>query len=183
MMLIAEDLRTVPITIHIPLKDVAAALRSESIVRQAAIVAASLERFFGIASPRLAVTGLNPHAGEGGTIGDEEGRIILPAIAELLSQGFDVAGPLPADSIFHSHQRRSYHAIICMYHDQALIPVKLIGFHEGVNATLGLPVIRTSPDHGTALPIAGSGAADDRSLVAALKMARTMAVHGGRQQS
>ena len=181
MMLVANDLRTVPITIHIAVKDVASSLRTEAITAQAAIVARGLERFFGIAGPRLAITGLNPHAGEGGRIGDEESTIILPAIAELRRQGFQVQGPFPADSIFHEAARKSYDVIICMYHDQALIPVKLLGFHAGVNVTFGLPFIRTSPDHGTALAIAGTGRAADNSLIAALKLARQMAASGERR--
>ncbi|MDP9137380.1 MAG: 4-hydroxythreonine-4-phosphate dehydrogenase PdxA [Pseudomonadota bacterium] len=182
MMLVVDDLRTVPITIHIAVKDVAGALRTEAIAAQSAVVARGLERYFGIARPRLAITGLNPHAGEGGSIGDEESRIILPAIAELHRQGFDVAGPFPADSMFHEAARKSFDAIICMYHDQALIPVKLLGFHAAVNVTLGLPFIRTSPDHGTALSIAGSGRAVDESLIAALQLARRMADSGGRER-
>ena len=175
MMLVAEDLRTVPVTIHIALKEVVDALSIPAITEQAEITARDLERYFGVAEPRLAITGLNPHAGEGGTIGDEEATIIVPAIEELRRRGIQVTGPFPADTIFHASARKAFDAIICMYHDQALIPVKLIGFHAGVNVTLGLPFIRTSPDHGTALTVAGTGRACDRSLIAALKLARRMA--------
>jgi 4-hydroxythreonine-4-phosphate dehydrogenase len=181
MMLVTDGLRTVPVTIHIAIRDVAKALRSEAIAAQTAIVARGLEHYFGVTQPRLAVTGLNPHAGEEGTIGDEESTIILPAIDELRRKGINVEGPFPADSIFHEAARKPYDAIICMYHDQALIPAKLIGFHAGVNVTLGLPFIRTSPDHGTALSVAGTGRAIDRSLIAALKLARQMAATSNRR--
>ena len=177
MMLVARDLRTVPLTVHIPFKDVLAALNAEMIVTQAHVVANDLQKYFGIMRPRIAFTGLNPHAGENGTMGREEQTIIIPAINQLRAEGLTVAGPLPADTAFHEEARASYDAILCMYHDQALIPVKTLDFHGGVNVTLGLPFIRTSPDHGTALGIAGTGKANPQSLVAALKLAGEMAAH------
>ncbi len=179
MMLVAGDLRTVPVTVHIALAEVPGALTRETIVAQAEIVARDLKRYFGIAAPRLAATGLNPHAGEGGAMGREEQEIIVPALRELEARGLVVAGPLPADTAFHEDARARYDAILCMYHDQALIPVKTLDFHGGVNVTLGLPFIRTSPDHGTALGIAGSGKANPQSLIAAIRLAAQMARHGG----
>jgi 4-hydroxythreonine-4-phosphate dehydrogenase len=175
MMLIAADLRAVPVTVHIPLIEVAPRLTSEEIVAQGLVVAEALKRHFGIAAPRLAVTGLNPHAGENGAMGKEEDTIIRPAIERLRARGLSVLGPLPADTAFHPEARMTYDAILCMYHDQALIPVKTLDFHGGVNATLGLPIIRTSPDHGTALGLAGTGTANPQSLLAALRLARSMA--------
>ncbi len=175
MMLTAGDLRVVPVTIHIPLSKVAKQLSTEAIVSQGRILACSLTRDLGIAKPRIAVAGLNPHAGEDGVLGAEETNIIRPAIATLQAEGFDVFGPLPADTLFHAEARASYDAVMCMYHDQALIPVKMLGFWEGVNVTLGLPFVRTSPDHGTALGLAGTGKADPRSLMAALRLAFRMA--------
>jgi 4-hydroxythreonine-4-phosphate dehydrogenase len=180
MMLVAKDLRTIPVTVHIPLSEVSGTLTKETIVNQAEIVARDLKRYFGIASPRLAATGLNPHAGEGGAMGREEQEIIAPALRELDSRGIVVAGPLSADTAFHEEARARYDAILCMYHDQALIPVKTLDFHGGVNVTLGLPFIRTSPDHGTALAIAGTGAANPQSLIAAIRLAAQMARHGRR---
>ena len=177
MMLVAKDLRAVPLTIHIPFKDVPAALNAEMIMTQAHVVANGLQKFFGIMRPRLAFTGLNPHAGENGTMGREEQTLIIPAINQLRVEGLTVVGPLPADTAFHMEARASYDAILCMYHDQALIPVKTLDFHGGVNVTLGLPFIRTSPDHGTALGIAGTGKANPQSLIAALKLAGEMAAH------
>ena len=177
MMLVARDLRTVPLTVHIPLKDVLAALNTGMIVSQAHVVANDLQKYFGIMRPRIAFTGLNPHAGENGTMGREEQTIIIPAINQLRAEGLTVAGPLPADTAFHEEARANYDAILCMYHDQALIPVKTLDFHGGVNVTLGLPFIRTSPDHGTALGIAGTGKANPQSLIAALKLAGEMAAH------
>jgi len=177
MMLVARDLRTVPLTVHIPFKDVLAALNTETIVSQARVVANDLQKYFGIRRPRIAFTGLNPHAGENGTMGREEQTIIIPAINQLRAEGLTVAGPLPADTAFHEEARANYDAILCMYHDQALIPVKTLDFHGGVNVTLGLPFIRTSPDHGTALGIAGTGKANPQSLIAALKLAGEMAAH------
>jgi 4-hydroxythreonine-4-phosphate dehydrogenase len=177
MMLVARDLRTVPLTVHIPLKDVFAALNAAMIVSQAHVVANDLQKYFGIMRPRIAFTGLNPHAGENGTMGREEQTIIMPAINQLRAEGLTVSGPMPADTAFHEEARASYDAILCMYHDQALIPVKTLDFHGGVNVTLGLPFIRTSPDHGTALGIAGTGKANPQSLIAALKLAGEMAAH------
>jgi 4-hydroxythreonine-4-phosphate dehydrogenase len=175
MMLVGGGLRAVPVTVHIALKDVAKALTQQRIVEQANVVGQALTHFFGIAKPRIAVTGLNPHAGENGSMGEEEITIIRPAIAELQSAGLNVFGPLPGDTAFFPKARESYDAILCMYHDQALIPVKTLDFHGGVNVTLGLPFIRTSPDHGTALNLAGQGIAQAESLVAALELAAEMA--------
>ena len=177
MMLVAKGLRAVPLTVHIPFKDVPAALNTGMIAAQGRVVANDLQRYFGIAQPRLAFTGLNPHAGENGTMGREEQTIIIPAINQLRALGLNVAGPLSADTAFHEEARATYDAILCMYHDQALIPVKTLDFHGGVNVTLGLPFIRTSPDHGTALGIAGTGKANPTSLIAALKLAGEMAAH------
>ena len=175
MMVMAPGLKVVPITIHIPLREVAKKLRTNDIIVQTRIVARDLARFFALARPRIAVTGLNPHAGEYGSLGGEERDIIEPALEQLRHDGLDVAGPFPADTLFHEQARSAYDVCICMYHDQALIPVKMLGFHDGVNCTLGLPFVRTSPDHGTALTLAGSGRADPSSLIAALKQARNMA--------
>jgi 4-hydroxythreonine-4-phosphate dehydrogenase len=175
MMLAGADLRVVPVTIHLPLKEALAALNSERIIATGHIAAAGLKRDFAIAAPRLAVAALNPHAGERGTLGREEIEIIAPAVAALRAQGVDAEGPEPADTLFHVEARRRYDAVLCMYHDQALIPLKTIDFARGVNVTLGLPFIRTSPDHGTALDIAGRGAADPQSLIAALKLGGEMA--------
>ncbi len=175
MMLAGKDLRVVPQTIHIPLKDVPAALDTESIVETAEIILAALTRDFAVAQPRLAIAGLNPHAGEDGVLGGEEKAIIAPAIATLRSHGHTVRGPLSADTLFHEEARRRYDAALCMYHDQALIPVKTLAFWDGVNVTLGLPIVRTSPDHGTAFDIAGTGKADPRSMIAAIRLAARMA--------
>jgi 4-hydroxythreonine-4-phosphate dehydrogenase len=153
-------------------------LKQKDIETQARVVHASLQSQFGIASPRLAITGLNPHAGENGTMGREEIDVIMPAIKALRAEGMNVAGPLPADTAFFPDARKSYDAILCMYHDQALIPVKTLDFHGGVNVTLGLPFIRTSPDHGTALDLAGTGKAQAESLVAAIRLAVDMASNG-----
>lgn len=176
MMLVAGDLRAIPITVHIPLKDVPGALTREAILSQARVTARDLSRYFGIARPRLAFTGLNPHAGENGTMGREEIEVIRPALDELRAEGLPVLGPLPADTAFHAEARTAYDAILCMYHDQALIPVKTIDFHGGINVSLGLPFVRTSPDHGTALGIAGKGVANPKSLIAAIRLAATMAM-------
>jgi 4-hydroxythreonine-4-phosphate dehydrogenase len=165
----------VPVTVHIPLKDVPTQLSQDAIINQARIVARELKSKFGINVPRLAATGLNPHAGENGNMGREELDVIAPAIATLRAEGIQVTGPLPADSAFTPEMRQTYDAILCMYHDQALIPVKALDFHGGVNVTLGLPFIRTSPDHGTALALAGSGEAKPDSLIAAIKLAAVMA--------
>nr|WP_210317271.1 4-hydroxythreonine-4-phosphate dehydrogenase PdxA [Oryzicola mucosus] len=175
MMLAGPDLRAVPVTIHIALAEVPKALTTELIVRTAAITANDLRGRFGIAKPRLAISGLNPHAGEGGAMGREDLDIILPAVLALQRQGIDAFGPLPADTMFHPRARATYDAALCMYHDQALIPAKALAFDETVNVTLGLPFIRTSPDHGTAFDIAGKGVARCGSLVAALKLARQLA--------
>lgn len=175
MMLAGPDLRAVPVTIHIALADVPRALTTEAIVETTRITAHDLRKRFGIASPRIAVSGLNPHAGEGGAMGHEDERVIRPAIDALRSEGIDAFGPLPADTMFHGRARAGYDAAICMYHDQALIPAKALAFDETVNVTLGLPFIRTSPDHGTAFDIAGKGIARPDSLIAALKLARRLA--------
>jgi 4-hydroxythreonine-4-phosphate dehydrogenase len=177
MMLAAPGIRTVPLTVHIPLKAVAQALSVEEIVRQTRVVHSDLKRYFGFVFPKIAVTGLNPHAGEGGALGGEEQTIISPAIEILKKDGINVEGPLPADSVFHAEARSRFDVVVCMFHDQALIPVKTIGFHEGVNATLGLPIVRTSPDHGTALSLAGSGKANPTSLIRAIELAGAMADH------
>lgn len=174
MMLVGGGLRAVPVTVHIALKDVPAALTGEMIEAQAHVVQAALQRNFGLPHPRIAITGLNPHAGENGAMGREEIDIIIPTIARLKQQGLNVRGPLPADTAFFPQERANYDAILCMYHDQALIPVKTLDFHGGVNVTLGLPFIRTSPDHGTALGLAGTGKASAESLIAAIRLARQM---------
>tara|TARA_R110002050_G_scaffold1346_17_gene9911 strand:- start:2095 stop:2826 length:732 start_codon:yes stop_codon:yes gene_type:complete len=175
MMLANSKLRVVPMTIHIALSQVPHDLTPDLIVTLSKITAAALTRDFGLPHPRLAIAGLNPHAGEDGAMGTEEQTIIAPAIARLRAEGYDVAGPLPADTMFHEEARSTYDVALCPYHDQALIPVKTLDFHGGVNVTLGLPFIRTSPDHGTALNIAGQGVARVDSLLAALNMAGQMA--------
>jgi len=175
MMLASRDLRVVPVTIHLALRDAIAALTSTAIVTAGQMTHRALERDFGIAKPRLAVAGLNPHAGEGGALGSEDRDIVVPAIAELCRKGVDARGPLAADTMFHMAARQGYDAALCMYHDQALIPIKTLDFDGAVNVTLGLPFIRTSPDHGTAFDIAGRGVARPDSLIAALKLAAEMA--------
>jgi 4-hydroxythreonine-4-phosphate dehydrogenase len=165
----------VPVTIHLPLRDAIAELTTELIVETARIVVADMKRYLGLRSPRLAIAGLNPHAGEGGTLGKEDDAIVAPAIEQLRREGIDARGPLPADTMFHEAARKTYDCAICMYHDQALIPVKTLAFDSGVNVTLGLPFIRTSPDHGTAFDIAGTGRANPSSLIAALHLAARMA--------
>ncbi len=175
MMLWSPALAVVPVTIHLPLRDAIAKLSSELIVTTARIVAAGLKTRFGIAHPRLAVSGLNPHAGEYGSLGTEEETIVAPAIEILRGEGIEVRGPLPADTMFHEAMRKTYDCAICMYHDQALIPIKTVAFDDAVNVTLGLPFIRTSPDHGTAFDIAGTGKANPSSLIAALRLAAHMA--------
>ena len=175
MMLAADELRVVPVTIHVPLREVPARLTRELIVETAAIVAADLRRRFAFASPRLAVAGLNPHAGEAGTLGREDEEVVRPAVERLRELGIDAAGPFPADTMFHAAARARYDAALCMYHDQALIPIKTLAFDRAVNVTLGLPFVRTSPDHGTALDIAGTGRADCGSLAAALRLADRLA--------
>jgi 4-hydroxythreonine-4-phosphate dehydrogenase len=171
MMLWSPALAVVPVTIHIPLKDVVAQLSPELIVKTGRIVAHDLATWFDIAKPRLAVAGLNPHAGEDGTLGEEDKTIVAPAVARLRAEGIDATGPLPADTMFHDEARARYDVALCMYHDQALIPIKTLDFHGGVNVTLGLPFLRTSPDHGTAFDIAGTGRANPSSLAAAIKLA------------
>ena len=175
MMLACDVLRVVPATIHIPLSQVPEQLSAATLTDTILITHAALKRDFGIASPRLAVAGLNPHAGEGGKMGHEEIDMIAPTLDALRAEGFDIAGPLSADTMFHAGARKSYDVAICMYHDQALIPIKTLDFSGGVNVTLGLPFVRTSPDHGTAFDIAGKGIADATSMIAALKMAAQMA--------
>ena len=175
MMLACDALRVVPATIHIPLVDVPTALTARLLTDTILITHAALRRDFGIARPRIAVAGLNPHAGEGGAMGTEEIELIAPVLTALRAEGFDLTGPLSADTMFHPAARARYDAAICMYHDQALIPIKTLDFASGVNVTLGLPFIRTSPDHGTAFDIAGRGIADPTSMIAALRMAATMA--------
>jgi 4-hydroxythreonine-4-phosphate dehydrogenase len=180
MMLAAGDLKTVLVTIHQPLKDAIASLTPETIVRVGQVTAHALRRDFGIAAPRLALAGLNPHAGENGTLGREEIDILNPAAEQLRALGIDCPGARPADSLFHAGARTTYDAAICLYHDQALIPIKTIDFWGGVNATLGLPIVRTSPDHGVGYDIAGRGLARPDSLIAALRMAAEMAARRGR---
>ncbi|CAO3451357.1 4-hydroxythreonine-4-phosphate dehydrogenase (EC 1.1.1.262) [Azospirillum argentinense] len=175
MMLAAQDLRVVPVTIHVSVRDAVPLVTREAILHAGRVTAAALVRDFGIARPRLAVAALNPHAGEGGAMGREEIDIIAPAVADLRAEGIDAVGPKPADTLFHAAARRGYDAALCMYHDQALIPLKTIDFDTGVNITLGLPFVRTSPDHGTALDIAGTGKAGASSLIAALTTAEAMA--------
>ncbi|MGE0457850.1 MAG: 4-hydroxythreonine-4-phosphate dehydrogenase PdxA [Bauldia sp.] len=175
MMIAGPDLRVVPVTIHIPLAEVPTALSTELIVATGRIVAEDLKRRFGIWKPKLAVAGLNPHAGENGTIGREDETMVRPAVATLRAEGIDAVGPLPADTMFRLEARATYDAALCMYHDQALIPAKTLAFDDGVNVTLGLPFIRTSPDHGTALDIAGKGIARPTSLVAAIRLAAKLA--------
>ncbi|MDR3527496.1 MAG: 4-hydroxythreonine-4-phosphate dehydrogenase PdxA [Rhizomicrobium sp.] len=175
MMLAGASLRVVPLTVHVSIASVPWLLSQEAIIETAEITLEALTRDFGIARPRLAVAGLNPHAGESGALGGEEDSIIAPAIAELVARGHRVTGPLPSDTMFHAEARAGYDAALCMYHDQALIPIKTLSFWDGVNVTLGLPIVRTSPDHGTAFAIAGSGTADPRSMIAAIQMAAAMA--------
>jgi len=175
MMLASPLLRLVPVTIHIPLAAVPGALSAGLIEETARITDAALRRDFGIARPRLAVAGLNPHAGEQGAIGREEIELIAPALDRLRAEGLEIVGPMPADTMFHAEARARYDAALAMYHDQALIPIKALDFARGVNVTLGLPFIRTSPDHGTAYDIAGTGRADPTSLVEALNLAADMA--------
>ena len=175
MMLAGPTLRTIPVTTHIPLREVPDSLTAALIESRARAALRGLQRNFGIAEPRLAISGLNPHAGEGGQLGLAEIEVIAPAIATLAAEGWRVTGPHPADTMFHARARAAYDAALCMYHDQALIPIKALHFDTAVNVTLGLPIVRTSPDHGTALDIAGSGKADARSMIAAVQMAADMA--------
>jgi 4-hydroxythreonine-4-phosphate dehydrogenase len=175
MMLVCPSLRVVPVTVHVALRAALDALTSDEIVAVGRVAAAALTRDFGIARPRLAVAGLNPHAGEHGTMGREDIETIEPAIAALRALGIDAHGPVPPDTMFHAAARQHYDAALCMYHDQALIPLKTIDFDGGINVTLGLPFVRTSPDHGTACDIAGQGIANPASLIAALDLAGEMA--------
>jgi 4-hydroxythreonine-4-phosphate dehydrogenase len=175
MMLAAGNFRTVPVTVHTPLAEVPAAMAADRIVATALVVITALQRDFGLQRPRLAVAGLNPHAGEDGHLGREEIEIIGPAIEALRQQGAEIIGPLPADTMFHAEARSQYDAAIAMYHDQALVPIKTVAFHEAVNVTVGLPIIRTSPDHGTGLGIAGRNIARPDSTLAAILTAHGMA--------
>lgn len=179
MMLMGQGLRVVPATIHIPLSRVTSKLTTDSLTQTIRIVADALKSDFGIDAPRIAVAGLNPHAGEDGAMGLEDQTIISPAIARARTQGLSVTGPHPADTLFHAAARETYDAAVCMYHDQALIPLKTLAFDEGVNITLGLPFVRTSPDHGTAFNIAGQNRASPASMIAALHVAQSMAQHRG----
>jgi len=175
MMLWSPELAVVPVTIHIPLRDVPTQLTADLIVTTGRVVARDLTRRFGISHPRLVAAGLNPHAGEDGTLGVEDRDVVAPAVARLRAEGIDIRGPLSADTLFHPHARSTYDAALCMYHDQALIPIKTIAFDSAVNVTLGLPFVRTSPDHGTAFDIAGTGEADPSSFAAALALAARLA--------
>jgi 4-hydroxythreonine-4-phosphate dehydrogenase len=171
MMLAGPTLRVVPVTVHVPLRDVPSLLDVERIVAKGRAVVRGLQRQFGIARPRLAVAGLNPHAGEDGTIGREEIEVIAPAIERLRDEGYDATGPHPPDILFSPRRRPTYDVALCMYHDQGLIPLKTLHFDQGVNVTLGLPIARTSPDHGTAFDIAGKGLADPSAMIAAIRTA------------
>jgi 4-hydroxythreonine-4-phosphate dehydrogenase len=175
MMLWSDELAVVPVTVHVPLAAVPDVLTTELILRTGRIVARDLRERFGILAPRLAVAGLNPHAGESGALGFEDDAVVAPAVEALRAEGIAAIGPLSADTMFHPRARRSYDAALCMYHDQALIPIKTIAFDEGVNVTLGLPFVRTSPDHGTAFDIAGKGIARPDSLIAAIRLAARLA--------
>ena len=179
MMLWSPELAVVPVTIHLPLRDVFGQLSTELIVETGRIVARDLTKRFRIPRPRLVIAGLNPHAGENGTLGEEDRAIVAPAVAQLVAEGVDARGPLPADLLFNERARSGYDAALCMYHDQALIPIKTLAFDHAVNVTLGLPFVRTSPDHGTAFDIAGTGKADATSLVAALRLAARLALADG----
>lgn len=177
MMLSCPGLRVVPVTIHVPLSDVSGLLSEELIVSRGRVLADTLEKDFGLARPRLAVAALNPHGGESGALGREEIEVIAPAVEALRAAGIDARGPFPADTLFHAEARETYDAVLAMYHDQALIPLKTIDFNNGVNTTLGLPLVRTSPDHGTACDIAGTGKAHPGSFIAALRQAAFIAAH------
>lgn len=181
MMLAGPSLRAVPITVHVAIADVPHMLTTDLICRRARVVATALRRDFGIASPRLALCGLNPHAGESGRMGREDVQVIAPAVDMLRSEGIDATGPHPADTMFAPHKRGSYDVALAMYHDQALIPLKALDFDSGVNVTLGLPIVRTSPDHGTAFDIAGKGIADPGAMIAAIRMAGEIARNRARQ--
>ncbi len=175
MMLWSPTLAVIPVTIHVALREAVAQLTTRDIVETCTIAVAELKRWFGIANPRIAVSGLNPHAGEDATLGKEDVEIVAPAVASLKASGIDARGPLPADTMFHEAARKTYDCAVCMYHDQALIPIKTLAFADAVNVTLGLPFIRTSPDHGTAFDIAGTGRANPSSLIASLRLAARMA--------
>ena len=177
MMLAGPTLRTVPVTTHVPFAEVTETLTPSLIEARGRAALRGLQRNFGIADPRLAVAGINPHAGEGGSLGREEIDIIMPAIEALRAEGWRVTGPHPADTMFHAAARANYDAALCMYHDQALIPLKALHFEDGVNITLGLPIIRTAPDHGTAFDIAGQDRADPRAMAAAIRVAAESAIH------
>jgi len=179
MMLACDALRVVPVTVHVALRQAIAILDTERVVACGRLAAASLARDFGVAQPRLAVAGLNPHAGEDGAMGDEDARIVAPAVAALRAAGIAAKGPLAPDTMFHAAARATYDAALCMYHDQALIPLKTLDFEGGVNYTLGLPFVRTSPDHGTAFDVAGTGRARPQSLMAALRLAADIAARRG----
>lgn len=171
MLLWSPALAVVPVTIHIPIKDVPGRLTTELLIKTGQIVARDFEARFGVKRPRLAFAGLNPHAGEDGALGDEDNAVVRPAVERLRAEGIDARGPLPADTMFHAAARATYDVALCMYHDQALIPIKTLAFDSAVNVTLGLPFVRTSPDHGTAFDIAGTGRANPSSLIAALRLA------------
>ncbi len=177
MLLWSPELAVVPVTIHLPLKDVVAKLTTELIAETGRIVAREMRDRFGIARPRLAVAGLNPHAGEDGTLGEEDLAVVRPAVEQLKAEGIDARGPLPADTLFHRAARETYDVALAMYHDQALIPIKTLAFDHAVNVTLGLPFVRTSPDHGTAFDIAGTGRADPGSLIAAIELAARLSAN------
>lgn len=178
MMIAGPELRTVPITIHVPVRQVSALLTIDLVVETTRIVEEGMRRQFGLPRPRLVIAGLNPHAGEDGSIGTEDRDVIAPAVARLRADGIDVRGPLAADTLFHAAARATYDVALCPTHDQALIPAKTLAFDDGVNVTLGLPFVRTSPDHGTALGIAGTGQANPASLIHALRLARQMSAAG-----
>jgi 4-hydroxythreonine-4-phosphate dehydrogenase len=171
MMLVGPSLRTVPVTVHQPLREVAESLTTDMIVAKGKATARGLTRQFGIEQPRIAVAGLNPHAGENGALGREDLEIIAPAVERLRAEGIDASGPYPADTMFHARARARYDAALCMYHDQALVPLKTLYFDEGVNVTLGLPIVRTAPDHGTAFGIAGQSKAHPGAMIAAIRTA------------
>ena len=177
MMLWSAELAVVPVTIHLPLRGVVSRLTNDLVLESGRIVARDLRARFGIACPRIAVAGLNPHAGEEGALGEEDRLIVQPAVEQLRAEGIDAIGPLPADTLFHAKARATYDVALCMYHDQALIPIKTLAFERAVNVTLGLPFVRTSPDHGTAFDIAGTGKADPSSLVAALALAARLSAN------
>lgn len=174
MMIASDELRVVPLTIHIPLAEVPHAITADAVITTVRVMVAALKRDFGLSHPRIAVAGLNPHAGEDGSMGSEDQTVIAPAVTDLVAEGLDVTGPHSADTLFHQERRKSYDAVLAMYHDQALIPAKTLAFDSGVNATLGLPFVRTSPDHGTAFDIAGMGTAKPTSFIAALRLAHQM---------